>query len=110
MENSRLIAILQMMRSGIESSLEFPGSGLCGEVEGLFWNDTITEWENTYMMCYLHEHKPDHLQYTEFTKLDCWVNNMYWWTPIYKDKATIQVRMEYLDVLIKELTDARPEK
>jgi hypothetical protein len=104
MENSRIVAILQMMRDGIQSSLEMGGSGLCSELEYLYWIEKIEEWETTYMEHWLDKHKPNVVQYTEFTKLPCWENKMYWWRPIFQDKDTIKVRVDYLDVLIKELT------
>ncbi len=106
MKISRIIAILQMMRDGIESSLEMGGSGLCAELEQLFWNEKTEEWEHEYMEAWLIIHKPSDTQYTEFIKLDCWVDRMYWWRPIFQDETTIQVRIDYLNVLIKELTDA----
>ncbi len=93
------------MRHGITTSFEFGGSGICAELECLHWLDIITESELYWMELFIEDSKPNSEQYTEFTKLDCWRNNMYWWVPVYQDESTIQVRVDYLNELITTIKE-----
>lgn len=84
--------------------------GLCGILSIMLFNKEISEEEFFFTQKLLEENKPTpYNQFSEFCINKYWVVNYdsvyhgYWWLPMYHNKDTRKVRIEFMTKLIETI-------
>ncbi len=78
--------------------------GICDAVTYLCENDTLNYLELIEFREFIRDNKPTaENEYKEFTQGEYWVDEMYWWYPIYRVSDTREIRVEYLTKLINNI-------
>ena len=108
MQSTRQIEILTNIRTKLELN-EYRSCllGLCQILHNL---KDLTESERREMKCFLIANKPTTKnEFKEFTNNKYWVNSKksikdeFWWLPMYRFHETRQVRIAYIEALIKSV-------
>ncbi len=106
METNRVIEIFELVKLHIRYTELKDLGGICGAIENLYeYDDLITEQEFIKIKQILYENKPDsNNEFAEFRNSRVWVGTTYWWYRMTYCEESRQIRIDFLNALIKKLT------
>lgn len=106
MLKERLITVLNEVIEILPNCQTY--GGIC-DVLGYFEEiNTISTEERNYIDSFLLRNKPSYKnQYKKFTDNNYWTNIIgkyyYWWNPMFEYHETIQIRIDYLKMVISNI-------
>jgi hypothetical protein len=102
MEKDRLIFLLRRVKHKI-TYYNTKSAGICHEITRLYYDGYASFDEVLFLATFLKNHKPNKSRFVEFTELPSWGGKSFWWKPIYEDRFTSTVRVNYLKALINKI-------
>ncbi len=104
MDNSRLKELFEMVKKKLIKGDVNKQYGICGIISELSYEKTITANEKEIIKRYLYRNKPTiKNKYKEFIQNEYWINDAYWWKPIWLRPEKKQIRINYLTKLIDNI-------
>lgn len=101
MDNTRLIELLEQIKDTLIKGESYTLFGICAEVQQLFDENKIDEFEMKKLNKFIFKNKPTlDNEYAEFMNNQFWKNTGYWWNSIAYQPKTKQIRVDYLTKLI----------
>ena len=109
MDNKRKIELFELVLNELKNDkVSNYDTGMCQVITYLYYNSKITVYEQYPLKEFLKDNKPiakPNTLYFEFTQNKYWINSRYWWTEIHIAPETKQIRIEFLEALIYNLTN-----
>ncbi len=106
-EKERLVEILLLIKNFIFLQyIDYDYTGICKIVTTFNDSDILSYSEYAFVKKFLAKNRPTKdNKFSEFTKNKYWIDvqNGYWWSKMYDEAETIQIRLNYLDKLIENL-------
>lgn len=103
MKTREIKDLLMLLRDRLENCDVNMTGGICAEIYELLFAEDINIFEKMILYDYIHKNKPSKDKHLEFTQNECWIGGCYWWTPIYLNTVTLQIRINFINKLISEL-------
>ena len=104
--NEIKIKILERVKESFinDADLQYTQFGICAVISNLYNKNFISSTQKFAILKFLEQNRPTATnQFQEFLILKYWLDESYWWLPIWQDPETRQVRINYLTKLIESL-------
>ncbi len=111
MKTERIIEILQLVIYNLENNTKLFDTGICVVTTTLFKRGEMSESEYLFIRNLIRDSKPTTQNvYKEFTQNGHWNDSLsstsvsFWWIPIYRNPKTREIRIDYLNKVIENIS------
>lgn len=105
MKLDKLKSLFKQLKKNLKKSEPINELGICGVILSMFENNEISYEEKEEMYRYLTSQKPTpDNKYKDFIS-EYWrgTDGGYWWTCMYKEPKTKEIRLNFLNALINNI-------
>lgn len=103
MTNETRIKLFERVKENLinDTNLQY---GICAVIHELFNKEFVSSTQKFELLRFLQKNRPTaRNEFKEFLIYEYWLDESYWWLPIWLQPATKQVRIDYLTKLIESL-------
>lgn len=95
-----LIILRDSLKEG--DKIFYFNSGICGEIADLLTKGVISTEEHDDVSCHIYINKPNSELHSEFVN-ELFINYEWWWKKMKHNPKAREIRIEFLNKLIKEI-------